>query len=72
MGRATEWPLAYLIITAISGGLIVGLQHRFPGLAPSATLAIAGLVVGLYTAISLCYYYQVSVSEAVGSVVVVE
>jgi len=67
-----EWPLVYLIITAISGGLIVGLQHQFPGLAPSVTLAIAGLVVGLYTAISLCYYYQMSVSEALGGVVVVK
>jgi hypothetical protein len=65
-----EWPLVYLITTVISGGILVGLQHALPGLASSTPLAVAGLVVGLYTAISLCYYYRMSVSEEVDGVVV--
>lgn len=55
-GPAVEWPLAYLTGTALSIGLLVGVRSGILGPLSSSELAAAGLVVGLYTGISLLHY----------------
>lgn len=52
----TGWPFLYLIGTALSLGLVVGVRGALPEPVPSSELVAAG-VVGLYTVLSVVYYY---------------
>jgi small basic protein len=58
-GRAAaDWPLAYLIITAISVGIIIGVRHGISKPITRYELVPIAFIVVLYTVTSAVHYYQ--------------
>lgn len=60
---ATDWPLAYLIITAISVGVVVAVWHWFREPTTRYELVFVGLIVGMYTTASVLHYYEATREE---------
>jgi hypothetical protein len=69
---ATDWPLAYLNITAVSVGVLVGVWHWFPEAMRRYELVPIGFIVGMYAVASALHYYQVTRNDRVSAVAVDE
>ena len=69
---ATDWPLAYLTVTAVSIGVLVGVRHWFPKSMGRYELLPLGFVAGLYGITSTLHYYEVSRVKTTREVVSVD
>lgn len=57
------WHTSYLIVVALSAGLLGALYHLFPWFRESAGLVPAGVVVGMFTVTSLLHWYDVTANR---------
>lgn len=61
--ESTRWPLAYLIVTAISVGLFAGVWYGLQDPARIAELLTVGFIAALYTITSAVHYYHVAKTQ---------
>lgn len=57
---SVPWHTTYLTVTALGIGFLVGTYRLFPRLWSASEFTPAGLVVGMFTATSLLYWYDVA------------
>lgn len=54
------WPTTYLIVAALSFGLLAGIRYGLPQSRHRLELVISGIVVGMFTATALLHWYDVA------------
>lgn len=69
---STDWPLAYLNVTAISIGVLVGVWHWVPESIGRYELIPVGLVVCMYAVTSALHYYEATREDPARAIAVVD
>jgi uncharacterized membrane protein AbrB (regulator of aidB expression) len=69
---AIEWPYVYLAVTVINIGMLIGIWYDLPESMEISELVTAGLIVSLYTTISMLYYFHTIQNERTERVTVVK
>lgn len=67
-----DWPLAYLNITAVSVGMLVGVWHWFPAAMRQYELVPISFIVGMYAVASALHYYQVTRNDRASAITVLD